>query len=124
MKFSKLPFFILVAFLCGSAPGWAQNIAAVQESMKERLPRIDAMKLEGVVGENNRGYLEARQDLSAEQRKVLEAENADRTKLYAHVANRAGVDAAQVGVQRARQIRERSPRGIWLQSPDGKWFKK
>lgn len=53
---------LLVACFAIGAPAFADDIKA---RMKQRLPIIIDLKASGIVGENNKGYL----DLSAEKRK-------------------------------------------------------
>jgi len=117
-------FPVLMGFFLLSGGAFAQDADAITRSIKERLPQVDAMKREGLVGESNAGYLAPRGDLSLEQQKILEEENSDRRSLYEIVARRAGTEVTVVEENRAKQIRERSPRGIWLQSPEGRWFQK
>jgi uncharacterized protein YdbL (DUF1318 family) len=78
----------------------------------------------GAVGENNKGFLEQRASLSAEQTTVLNAENTDRRALYNILAGRLGLSVTVVGEQRATNLRERSAAGVWLQGADGVWYKK
>lgn len=124
MNLARIIFCLLLA--AGfAAPTFAQDDqAAVQERMKGRIAQVDAMKVAGVVGENNKGFLEQRAALNAEQTTVLNAENADRRALYTILAGRLGLSVAVVGEQRAANVRERSAAGVWLQGPDGAWFRK
>jgi hypothetical protein len=46
-------FFILIFF--GATGLIAQSPEQIQQSLKERLPTIDSLKLEGQIGENNSG---------------------------------------------------------------------
>lgn len=114
----------LASFLAGTAFVSAQSPEEIQRSLKERLPKVDSLKLEGLVGENNSGYLEPRESVDLETRKLIAEENSDRKKLYEIAARRTGTSLAEVEKTRAQLIRERSPRGIWLEDPAGKWFKK
>ena len=124
MNKSTWIFISLFLFLFSSLGLSAQSAAEIQQAMKERLPKIDAMKLQGVIGENNQGYVEARDTVSPEQRKLIAEENADRKKLYNIVARRTGVELQEVEMNRAAQLRHRSPSGIWLQDEEGNWFQK
>ena len=81
------------------------------------------MKPSGLVGEANTGMLAARGNISGAQQSILMAENADRKILYAAVAAKSGISASEVGKRRAKQIREGSASGIWVQLPDGTWKK-
>jgi len=98
--------------------------AALEARMAARLPAIAALKRDGKVGENNRGFLEAREALATEQQAVVEADSADRRTVYAMVAARTGESVESVGQQRALLIARRSPAGVWLQAPDGTWYRR
>lgn len=123
---NKQPWILFssLLFLMTSLGLSAQSAAQIQQNIKERLPQIDALKMQGDVGENNRGYLEPRSSLTPEQRKLIAEENADRKKLYNIVAQRTGVAREEVEKNRAAQIQARSPSGIWLQDEEGNWFQK
>ena len=91
--------------------------------MKARLPAIKSLKADGIVGENNNGYLE----FIGGNRKnadVVNAENSDRQAVYAAIAKRQGTTVDLVGKRRAMQISQRARAGEWLQDSNGKWYKK
>lgn len=106
----------------------AVPVAHAQDDLRQRqaarLPQVDALKLAGKVGENNGGYLEARESLSGSEQEILKAENADRRTVYGMIAKKTGTSADEVGKTRAAQLAERSAHGVWLQRPTGEWYKK
>ena len=110
--------FFLVSILAVSAA--AQDI---KSRMRDRLPVIDSLKTEGVVGENNMGFLELKNQKPGSA-DVVNAENADRTAVYAAIAKQQGTTAALVGKRRAMQIMEIAKPGHWLQDNNGRWYKK
>jgi uncharacterized protein YdbL (DUF1318 family) len=122
-----LPRFLLclVAFCAAVLPGRAEDLAAVRARMSERLPALVALRQQGAIGENNRGYTEVRRDAQGASA-VSAAENRDREIVYAAIAKQqgGGVSAEQVGRARARQIAAQSPGGTWLQSESGQWYQK
>ena len=121
----KLIIFCTAFLMCAPFPEVdAADIATIKKQIKARLPKIDSMKKEGLVGVSNRAYLVARGSLSEEQRKLMAAENKDRAALYSLIANSAGASVAEVEKGRARQIAQRSGSGIWLQDGSGNWYKK
>ena len=70
----------------------AQGVSVAQdikEQMKARLPTIVDLKDRGIVGENNKGYLEFRSD-TKEQEDVVAAENRDRRQVYSAIAAQQG----------------------------------
>jgi len=119
----KIAFFALICFIMGilfQIPAFAQDI---KERMKSRLPVINALKARGIVGENNRGFLEFRG--SQEKADVISAENADRAKVYEAIAAQQNTTPDLVGKRRAIQIRsEVAGPGEWLQDDNGNWYKK
>lgn len=106
------------------SPLFAEDLGSVKQRMAQRLPTVDSLKDSGLVGENNRGYLEARSSLSGDGVRTVSAENADRAKVYAAVAQQTGSSSDQVGRARARQIGQNSKPGVWLQDDGGHWYQK
>lgn len=121
---SRLVFALLSFVLLGTHAFSQEDQSAIQERMKSRIAQVDQLKVGGLVGENNKGLLEQRAPLSADQTAILNAENTDRRALYNILAGRLGLSAAVVGEQRAANLRERSAAGVWLQGADGNWYKK
>jgi uncharacterized protein YdbL (DUF1318 family) len=115
-------FFSLLAALPAST--WAQSVQDATQRVKERLPQVDALKGSGEAGEDAAGYLAQRVELGPRQAAIVEAENADRRIIYAAVAARTGQSAEEVGRQRALRIAELARPGVWLQRPDGEWYRK
>ena len=95
----------------------------IKERMKQRLPVIVQMKLDGVVGENAKGYLEF---VTANKVNVdvVEAENSDRKVVYSAISAQQGVDAEIVGTRRALQIVSQAQQGEYLKNEQGVWYKK
>ena len=124
MKYS-LPNFLALLLVLSPVYGFAAETEAdIQARMIERVPTVDQLKTSELVGENNRGFLEQRGRLDAEQSVILADENADRHALYGIIASRSGLSIGVVGEGRAEQIRNRSASGVWLQGPDGEWYQK
>ena len=103
----------------------AQDLAAVQARMKERLPQVAQLKTQKVIGEDYAGFLAlVKTDAAATVRELVQAENADRKVVYAALAAKAGSDPARVGQQRAKELAERAAPGMMLQREDGSWYEK
>lgn len=121
----RLLFTLAVISLPIALPGLqAQNLGAVKQRMAQRLPAVDALKDRGAVGENNRGFLEARAALSGGESGTVSAENADRAEVYGALAQQTGSSSDQVGRARAKKIAETSKAGVWLQDESGNWRRK
>lgn len=117
---TAIVFTFLMTLLWCAAPATS---ASIKDRMTERLPTIIALKDQGVIGENARGYLEYRTGNKPDQQ-VVEAENKDRRLVYAQIAKNQGVDIALVGQRRAKQIAEKGSRGHWFRAADGTWYQK
>lgn len=110
---------LLVGLLTSTA---AAQGKAQQLTVGERVAIVKALKLKGIVGENNAGYLEFRG--APQAREVVKLQNKARKQQYKKIAQRLDVPLAQVQQQRARQLRQQSPAGTWIQQPDGAWVRK
>ena len=91
--------------------------------MKTRLPALEQLKNAGVVGENNMGYVEVR-DNSADTKNAVDTENNDRKQVYAAIAAKNGTTAELVGKRRAIKIAKEAGKDQWLQNEKGEWYQK
>jgi len=114
-----LPVFILGLLITDSY----SSAAEIKQRMLARLPVIQALKDKGIVGENNKGYLEFTGQ-NKEKEDVVEAENNDRKQVYGAIAKQQSTTVELVGKHRAAQIAEKAQPGEWLQDANGKWYKK
>lgn len=103
--------------------GTSLSAADIKTRMTERLPVILELKAQGIVGENNQGYLEFVGD-QKEKPGVVAAENQDREAVYGAIAKQQGTTAELVGKRRAIQIIQKANPGDWVQDESGKWTKK
>jgi uncharacterized protein YdbL (DUF1318 family) len=113
--------FLAAALILGVAVSQAEDLGAVKARMDQRQSTVDALKERKLVGENNRGYLEARASLKPEEEKIVSDENADRATVYAAIAAQTGSTSDQVGRLRATKIAASTRGGVWVQSPQGDW---
>jgi len=95
----------------------------IKQRMIERLPVITALKTKGLVGEDNRGYLQFIGQ-KKENEAVVAAENKDRQMVYEAIAKQQGTTVELVGKHRAVQIADKAQPGEWLQDANGKWYQK
>jgi uncharacterized protein YdbL (DUF1318 family) len=117
--FAVLALLFLIVFAAGAFPS-AQEI---QARMIARLPTIKALKDKGLVGENNKGFLEFIGQ-QKEKQDVVTAENQDRQQVYEAIAKQQGTTVELVGQHRAIQIANKAQPGEWLQDANGKWYRK
>ncbi len=122
----KLPAILRLVFVFAVAFATAGlgRAEGARERMEQRLPALDAMKMRGVVGENNQGFLEVRNGGGDEAARLVADENQDRTIVYENIAKKFNTTPEDVGHRRARKIAENSSPGVWLQAPDGTWYQK
>ena len=118
--FTTILTSLLFGVLMLSASSFADDIKA---RMKERLPVIVELKAKGIVGENNKGYLEFVGG-KKEKADVVAAENEDRKAVYAAIAKQQGTTAELVGKRRALQLAQKADPGEWVQDANGNWLKK
>ena len=112
-------FISLITVLLFVQPGYS---ASIKERMAGRIPAITSLKDSGVVGENNKGYLEFRAAKKSE--KIVQDENKDRGVVYKAIAKKQGVSSDLVGKRRAKMIAQKGKAGQWFQKIDGSWYKK
>ena len=117
--FKAMTFFFIFTMVALASSSYAGDIMA---KMQARLPVIKELKAKGVVGENNKGYLEFVGAPAKEN--VVQDENNDRKEVYVAIAAKQGVTVDVVGKRRAEQIADKAVPGEWLQNPSGNWYKK
>jgi len=122
MKTFLSRLLLIAALLLPAYSAHAEDLGAVRARMSQRLSQIDEMKSRGAVGENNRGFLEARGAGADEG--VIASENKDRETVYAALAAQTNTSPELVAKARARQIAQGSRPGVWLQDAGGEWKKK
>ena len=115
--------FLLVFIACMMFIASTVHSADIKERMAARIPAIDAMKDQGIIGENSKGFLEYRTN-SKPQQQLVNEENKDRALVYEAISQQQGAPAALVGQRRAKMIDENGQTGQWFQKPDGSWYKK
>lgn len=120
--YAIIALFVLLIFSTeGMCFAGAEDIKA---RMQERLPNIVQMKTDGVIGENNKGFLEFVPGAAPKMQDVITDENKDRQTVYTAIAKQQGTTAELVGERRAIQIAEKASPGEWIQDGSGKWQKK
>ncbi len=104
---------------------YTENLFASGEKdrMLARLPLINQLKAEGIVGENNKGYLSF-VGSNRVKVEVIESENSDRRNVYIDIAKKNGISIELVGKRRVLQIVDNAKPGTWLQREDGFWYQK
>lgn len=115
--------FLYVFIACTLFIGSNVHSASIKENMAARIPAINALKDQGIVGENSKGFLEFRTG-DRQQEALVNAENSDRSAVYEAIGKKEGAPAALVGERRAKMIAESGSGGHWFQKADGSWYQK
>ena len=123
MKSRRLQTIIFTLIITSLIISTGSLAGSLKEKMRARQPQIIALKAEGIVGENNLGYLEYRGDKEPKEG-YMKAENQDRETVYRAIAKQQNNNVENVGRRRAAQIAERAPVGTWLQNQKGEWYRK
>lgn len=119
----KMIMIVLVIGAVSAVQALGADLGAIKGRMKDRLPVIKALKVKGLVGENNQGYLEFL-GKGRENESVVAAENTDRKTVYEAIAAQQNVDIGVVERHRAAQLRENAEAGMWLEDANGNWYRK
>jgi|ETNmetMinimDraft_26_1059896.scaffolds.fasta_scaffold98785_2 uncharacterized protein YdbL (DUF1318 family) len=120
---TRLTAIILAVAMSAFTTAGAAEADEIKDRMKARKPAIEKLKASKHVGENNLGLLTAFTD-DKEHKKLADAENADRKKVYAAIAKKTGSDAALVGKRRAKQLRGLAAKDHKIQDEKGNWTEK
>jgi uncharacterized protein YdbL (DUF1318 family) len=123
MKLKKLIAILSVCVLGVLISDVNSASDSIKQRMIDRLPVIKALKDQGIVGENNVGFLEFVGN-QKEKADVVAAENEDRMLVYEAIAKKQGTTPEVVGKHRAAQISSKALAGEWLQDANGKWYQK
>ncbi|MCP3967691.1 MAG: YdbL family protein [Lentisphaerae bacterium] len=120
----KMTKIVICAMMLTLAAGTVfAGTREIKARMKARFPQIENFKNQGVIGENNKGYLEVLKT-NADAKKLVGSENKDREAVYRAIARQQKASAELVGKRRAMMIARRAPKGHMLQNAKGKWYKK
>ena len=102
------------------------EIEEALEGRKARYQKLRSFKEKGELGENNQGYVEAR-DQAPELQQLAKQENSDRRVIYNAIADQNGLGS--VGIPHVESAfadvqRDKAKEGEEIQMPSGEWKKK
>ena len=126
-----LSTFLLLT-LAGVSPGaqyeikeMTPEVKAALENRRNRFDQLQAFEAQGVLGENNRGYVEVLQD-NPEAWALVEVENKDRRIIYQTIAQQNNLTDALETIEKvfAEVQREKASPGEKIQREDGRWVTK
>lgn len=99
--------------------------AELKTSFDSRSAQLAAAKATGSIGECTDGTVALVGDIvDANLGAAIEAENADRKRLYQLLASETNASAAQIGERNAMRNYQNAKAGEWLRTRDGIWKKK
>jgi uncharacterized protein YdbL (DUF1318 family) len=101
-------------------------VKSALDSRRERFEQVRAYKEKGVIGENNRGYVELLSE-DSDAKSLVEAENRDRRLIYKAIVeqnNLASSELEKVEQAFAQVQRDKAESGDKIQDPDGQWVTK
>lgn len=119
-RYLSMLFAVVLGVTLLAQTAWAESI---KQRMKARLPVIAELKQNGIVGENNRGYLSYVGSVKARP-EVVNSENRDRKTVYTRIAEQHNTKLEVVERNRADQLARRAAPGTYVQESSGKWIKK
>jgi uncharacterized protein YdbL (DUF1318 family) len=134
MQMYRVAVVLAAVFVAASAcPGAEESKEDLKKKFEKRLEDVQKYKQAGKVGETCQGYLEALKEDYVKKdkklKKLLEAENADRKKLYGIIAKEQStekekVTAEDVGKQNVKIKFKKAGKDEYFKAKDGKWRKK
>lgn len=126
--------FFISQFLCTNALlagdyDIKQMTPAIQQALDKRKARysaLQALKAEGVIGEDAEGFVTALK-ANDQATSLVGEENRDRSIIYEAIADQNGLGPA--GLQKVKQVfadvqREKARPGDLIETPGGNWVKK
>ena len=109
------------------------EIKSIQKSQSGRISKIDKLKKEGIIGETFNGRLQIQKRKKWKPlkmrmaKKLVEAENADRDKLYSAVLRKNKMSSnflPKVQEKFRKSFQNVSPSGTWVEAAQGSWSQK
>jgi uncharacterized protein len=100
------------------------EVKAALDGRRGRFDELKALKAQGAIGENNKGYVEA---LKSEGQSVVDAENRDRRFIYTTIVAQNGLPAdalSTVEAVFAQVQRDKASSGDKIQDASGSWTTK
>jgi hypothetical protein len=131
-------YFILAALLLGSlalttTPVSAQyelkeitpSVKSALDRRKNRFESLEALKADGTIGENNKGYVSVLKE-NEEAADLAEMENMDRKTIYKAVAEQNNIVSEMAVIEStfAKVQREKAKTGEMVQLENGEWAAK
>ena len=107
------------------SPVVADELNDLKKRFQERAPALGKLKAAGKLGETDKGYVEPVKgaELSAADKKLMQAENRDRRAGYDIIAKKRKISSAKVGQLSGVKKIQSAKVGEWVKQ-GGSWKKK
>lgn len=101
------------------------EVKSALENRRERFNQLKDLKSKGIVGENNRGYVEVLSNDSSSAG-LVEQENSDRRLIYKTIESQNNLSGALGTIEKvfAQVQRDKASSGDKIQTEDGQWVAK
>lgn len=111
-------FFVTEAY---ALEGLSPDVEQAALRRRDRRDQLSAWLAKGVIGENKSGMIEIRQPGQADAavKALIEAENSDRSLIYAGVAQKNGTSITEVQKLYAARLQEDAPAGSPIEVESG-----
>jgi uncharacterized protein len=115
----------LLALTFFAADVRADEMADLKARFQSRDAQLTALKAKGALGETYQGFLDSPSGSpTGDAKSLMDAENADRKRLYQLIADKEKTTADVVATRNAKRNFERAASGEMLKFPDGQWRKR
>lgn len=133
--YTRILGIVLLSMMCWTGPVMGAQSYDIKEMTPEVLSALDgrreryetliALKAEGVLGENNSGYVEVLKN-EGDAQAVADGENADRKVIYQTIADQNNLTDALGTIEAvfASVQREKASSGDMIQTESGAWISK
>ena len=132
-------------FMAGAilSSGWAQSkysikemtpeVEAALQNRRDRFDQLKELKQKGIIGENNKGYIEVLTSVAdevpsslEEAQSLVQSENQDRQVIYQTIARQNDLKEAVDTIEKvfAQVQRDKAQPGDKIQDEDGQWIVK
>ena len=119
--FTPMPTFATEYSLKQMTP----EVEAALNNRKARFEKLESLKSQGIIGENNKGFVELLGD-GSQSGNIAEMENKDRKVIYQTIAEQNGITGQMdvIGKVFAQVQHEKAVAGYKIQDSDGQWKEK
>ena len=122
-----LIFFSLIIFSQEPNVSEENSKEAIKARMKSRYSAMKKLKVTGIIGENQSGFVEIvdqKKTVEEDVIAIVKAENNDRNQLYSLIAANTEASAEEVAANNAVRIFKKAGDNEYFEDKKGTWSKK